>query len=37
MAVVEVCDVCHVKEPSNKFKVKMPRKGCYQITGYGIR
>ena len=37
MAVVEVCDVCHAKEASKKFKVKMSRKGCYQRTGYGIR
>ena len=37
MSVFELCDVCHAKEPSKKFKVKMSRKGCYQRTGYGIR
>lgn len=34
---VEVCDLCKSKEPNKRFKVKMSRKGCYLITGYGIR
>lgn len=33
MAVVEVFDVCHVKEPSNKFKAKNVKKRLLSDNG----
>lgn len=36
MAIVEICDICHEKQPDERFKVKMSRKGYYQSTNHGI-
>lgn len=33
---IELCDLCGLKEPDKRFKVKMSRKGGYVHTDYGI-
>lgn len=34
--VLELCDLCHKKEPNRRFKIKMSTKGYYRETAYGI-
>lgn len=34
---LELCDLCHKKEPNKRFKIKMSTKGYYRETEYGIR
>ncbi len=33
---LELCDLCHKKEPNRRFKIKMSTKGYYRETGYGV-
>lgn len=33
---LELCDLCHKKEPNKRFKIKMSAKGYYRKTEYGI-
>lgn len=32
---LELCDLCHKKEPNKRFKIKMSAKGYYRKTEYG--
>lgn len=33
---LELCDLCHKKEPNKRFKIKMSAKGYYRKTEYSI-